>query len=355
MVVRDCLSVLPQQPERAASALSRVAASDWPGLLDAAAAHGALALLESAVAASTIPADALADFQRRLLVQRMWTEQTVASIERLAALFGAAGIPVLALKGPVFAERYHHTVSDRPSIDVDLLLRPDALPAALRLLREAGYTSDAEIEAAYLLAHSHHLHFDRAGEPQLELHFRAYHGFGVSMPASALMDRAEPYVFNGRTPTLVASPEDEVLYLCAHAAGHSFVRLLWLYDLKLVLLKRSVDWRLVRERSEAMGLAGAVAYAATLLERWLSVVGIPPLIKRRPSGARGWMADRLLPVAAVPSRRSSTDNLGGLLFTAMLADRASAAGRLVGHHVLRGARRRIHRAAPRLAPASWSA
>jgi hypothetical protein len=190
----------------------------------------------------------------------------------------------------------------------------------------------------------------------IELHFRAYAGFGVELPASVLLDRAEPFRLSDTLSVLAPSPEDEFLYLATHAAGHSFIRLVWLYDLKLLVRRYpTLDWDRIASRAAAFGVATPVAYAARLLQNWLGVPvdGLPGSF-RRPS-LRSKMADRLLSEVSRPQPRSMRDNLGGLLFTSLLCDRLGSAAWLLQHHVLRSTRRRLHQIAPALLPERWSA
>jgi hypothetical protein len=49
------------------------------------------------------------------------------------------------------------------------------------------------------------------------------------------------------------------------------------------------------------------------------------------------------------------DNLGGLIFTALLCDRLSSGAWLMRHHVGRSARRKMKGLAPALLPDRWSA
>ena len=312
-----------------------------------------LAILAPALSTCELPPAIRTDVERRLLVQSMWAQHVVEALLAILDLFAAEGIPVCALKGPVFAQRFYAHTSDRPSIDIDLLVSPAHLEKARTALLRAGYEGDSELRTAYLTAHAHHLHFTRPGVPELELHFQAYHGFGTVVPASAIMDRATPAEFAGRS-TLVAAREDEVIYLAAHAAGHSFIRLLWLFDMKMLIRGGGMDWRAVTLRSRELRLASAVAYALRLLDKWLGVRNIPAEALA-PRGRRARVADRLLDVVAAPSTPSSLDNLGGLVFTAMLCDGVGATFGLAGHHLLRTTRHRVHRLAPRLVPESWSA
>jgi hypothetical protein len=66
------------------------------------------------------------------------------------------------------------------------------------------------------------------------------------------------------------------------------------------------------------------------------------------------VAKLLLDYVSTPSRPSITDNLGGLIYTALLCDRATTGMRLVSHHVLRALKRRAHRAVPQALPPSWA-
>jgi hypothetical protein len=351
--LRGCLASLPDAVPEAAAQLAGLKASEWPAFLDYAASHGVLAILAPALVQCEPPSPIRDDVERRLAIQSIWSQHVTDALIVLLDLFAREGIPVCALKGPVFAKRFYDHPSDRPSIDIDLLVRPGQLESARAALVRAGYLGDSELSAAYLIEHAHHLHFMRESAPELELHFQAYHGLGTVIPAAALMDGAEEIDIAGRR-TLVARPEDELIYLAVHAAGHSFIRLLWLFDLKLLIRKRTPDWRVVMSRGSDLEVASAVTYALGLLDRWLGVRNIPAEARTRYS-KRSRVADRLLDLVAAPSTPSSVDNLGGLIFTAMLCDRVGATFGLAGHHLLRTARHRVHRLAPGLVPESWSA
>jgi hypothetical protein len=67
------------------------------------------------------------------------------------------------------------------------------------------------------------------------------------------------------------------------------------------------------------------------------------------------MADYLLAEVSRPQPPSVRDNLGGLVFTALLCDRWSSGAWLLRHHLLRGTRRRLKNIAPGYLPEEWSA
>jgi len=325
-------------------------------LVDQAAQHGVLRLIEPALRAHGLPRAAESALDQRLAVGAMWHRHVASTLGHVLAALEEAQVRAAALKGAVLAERLYGDPLLRPSLDIDLLIRPEDLAAAAHALGGAGFTGDTELAASYLLAHAHHLHFSRAGAPSIELHFRAYAGFGVVIPAAALLERAREHRFEARAAVLVPSPEDEFIYLAVHAAGHSFVRLLWLFDLKMLLRRHpELNWEAVAARSESLGVASAVGYALRLLGEWLRVEAgpIPAALARR--GARSRLADRLLAEVSAPRPRSVRDNVGGLVFTSLLCDRLSATGWLLQHHIGRAMRHRLQRLAPGYLPRDWAA
>jgi len=351
--IRACLTALPDDSAAAASALGALGRDAWLPFLGYAASHGVLAVLAPAMMRCPLPSDATEDLHRRLLVQEVWTTQVRTELHGHLQRFAAARIAVCALKGPSLAARVYADPQTRPSIDVDLLVSPSDLARARAALLQDGYVGDPEQAEQYLMAHSHHLHFQREGGVGLELHFHAYRGFGTIVDAAALIAHATESRFDG-APVLTPSSEDELIYLAAHAAGHSYVRLLWLFDLKLLVRNAAVDWQIVAERSEALGLRRVVGYTLRLLEGWLDVRGLPESMMRV-APIRTWLADRLLPRVAAPSEPTAADNLGGLVFTSVLCDSAAASWSLFSHHTSRALKRRTFRMAPGLVPASWSA
>jgi len=322
----------------------------WQPLVEEATAHGVLGVISPVLARTQMPPAVRADVERRIAVQATWQEHQRGSLETIIGRLAAAQVRVCVLKGVALADRVYAYPEQRPSMDIDLLVAPDDIDRASAVLQAAGCEGDPDSTAAYLRSHGHHLHFTQRGQPDIELHFHTYSGFGVVLPASALLERAHEHRLE-REAVLVPSVEDECLYLSAHAAGHSFIRLLWLYDLKLLTLRFSPDWSLVFGRAHTAGLGTAVSYAARLLGEWLGV-RIPDSSRRDHMRVR--LAHRLLGEVSRPSTPGARDNLGGLLFTSMLCDRVGSSSWLLQHHLLRSTRRRLQRLAPNLLPGRWA-
>ena len=354
------LAALPRDVDRARRAIASFAEpagdTDWGSLIVSATDDGVLGVLAPLLADVDLPAPARADLRRRSAVEALWHTQVIAELSHAVHTLARAGVTACALKGPVLAARVYGDPAARPSVDIDLLIHPADLQAATAALEQEGYDGDSGVARTYQLRHSHHLHFVRPGRPQVELHFLAHAGFGASIPASALLDRASVVTLDPDVPVLVPSPEDEVLYLTVHAAGHSFARLRWLHDLKLLILRHpALDWAVVAERAQRLGMMTAVAYAVCLLQRWLGIeLGTLPRAFES-ARLRTALADRLLDDVSRPQTRSPLENLGGLFFTSLLCDRVTSTGWMLQHHLSRAGKHKLKQLAPLYLPEAWSA
>lgn len=182
-------------------------------------------------------------------------------------------VPALVLKGPLFAKRYYSRPSARGTSDIDLLIAEDDVARAAASLAPLGYTIiDSDREIARARREHHHLHCVGRGLPDLELHFHAYRGFGMTLRAAMLAERS--VVAPGFSVLRVAAPEDELVYLAVHAAAHRFGRLAWLHDLRLVVERLSpASLGIAADRAQAWGLGRVLALAAQLL---VDVLGVSP-------------------------------------------------------------------------------
>jgi len=359
--VVSMLRALPDDPERFGVLIDEMASAGsadlWNELVAHASYHGILGVIDSALAGYGQTATELRQTaMRRRAIEELWHAHLVGGLTTAVGILSNAGVASCALKGPVLSARLYPTPSARHSVDIDLLVRPDDVERALDAFVAAGFHVSDGVSTEYLRQYGHHLSMSRAATAPIELHFRAYSGFGVELSASDMLARARPIRFRDDFSILVLSPEDEFVYLAAHAAGHSFIRLVWLYDLKLLVKHHpELDWQQIAERAQRFGVASVVAYTIRLLDEWLGVA-IPDVSNTlRRHGLRSRIADRLLTEVSTPQRRSIRDNFGGLLFTSLLCDRLQSGAWLLQHHILRTTRRRLQRLAPAYLPERWSA
>src|SRR5688572_29293763 len=177
---------------------------------------------------------------------------------RIVDALATAGVIPILLKGYAFAVRYHREPLLRPASDVDILVQRDELPVVTTALQSLGLARyddpDEEMEQYH-----HHIAFSGAAG-LVEVHFRATSGLGLKEREEGLALEAIPFDLEGRQ-VRIPRPEDELVYLAVHAAQHLFLRLNWLYDLKLFLERTELDWARVSAIARQAGMIPAV-YAA---------------------------------------------------------------------------------------------
>ena len=331
--------------------------ADWEALAVEAAREGLAGIIGRALLAAAIPVPKAAwlTLDRVRASEELWLGRLERALDEALRALDAARIRAVALKGPVLAERLYPDARARFSADLDLLVAPADLERATATLSALGYVAESGPSGDYYRCHSHHIHLVAPRPPMIELHFRAYAGFGVVVPAEGLVAASIPYRTARGLPTWVLAPEHEILYLAVHAAGHCFERLLWLYDLRLLLQRDpSIDWTAVARHARRLGVATAVSFGCEILRRRLGVaIPVVPGLEP-PRGLRRRSATMVLAWLA-KHRDGARATLGRVLCMALLCDRPMSAAWLLQHHLLRTARRRASRWFPRFAPLEWSA
>jgi hypothetical protein len=94
---------------------------------------------------------------------------------RVIAMLADAGIRSTALKGPFLGEAIYGDPGRRLSSDIDLLVAPEQLPAAVEVVRGLGYGVPTDHVEASGLPQLHFLLVHERGElPAVELHWRVH-------------------------------------------------------------------------------------------------------------------------------------------------------------------------------------
>jgi hypothetical protein len=218
---------------------------------------------------------------------------------RVKDALAEAGIHSSALKGPLLGEAIYGDPGRRPSADVDLLVAPDRLDAAVQIVRELGYGRPSDhVQASGLPTLHFALAHERGELPPIELHWRVHwyeHSFARERLLPAMLNPPE-----GWRP----APADELASLLLFYARDGFVDLRLAADLSAWwdtfgarLQPGSLD-ALVRAYP---ALARALRAASRAAER---VVGIPAnrIFEHLP---RQRMRERLAVRLANPNPKSS--------------------------------------------------
>lgn len=150
-----------------------------------------------------------------------YTRSTVQTRDILSAL-RQAEIQVIPLKGVWLAERIYDDGACRPMADIDLLVAPQDLDRAHKVLERIGYTTD---DFSLEVTGGKHLHFHKPGMPKtLELHWRLW-----QTQEAVDNDDAHDQVWTSLdnaslhgVPVSVFPVEREIVYLADHILRHDW-------------------------------------------------------------------------------------------------------------------------------------
>jgi hypothetical protein len=174
-------------------------------------------------------------------------------------------VSVMVLKGADIATTLYRRPELRHYSDVDLMVQPENLAATIAVFERLGYHYHQEYRfetvskqrAAFVYVKE-----VAAGYLVFEIHTSPHSNeMGVSFDTAQIWARARPITIEGINVCGMGL-EDLLIYLCWHFRSHSFSRLIWLYDITMVLLRcsDSMDWNLVRNIARKQGLMSTVYF-----------------------------------------------------------------------------------------------
>lgn len=177
--------------------------------------------------------------------------QLLALLAEIQGALDGAGIPWLALKGPVFTGQYVGDLGLRTSSDLDVLVRPEDVPQVDRLFRGLQIASNSPVrpEDRPLGIRGHeHKYYSQSPRYLVELHWDLVWRscYEIVDPDAAFRRAGLARLDGGAFPVL--SPEDTLLYAAMHAFEHRWDRFHQLKTMDWILTgqrgwgKESLDW-----------------------------------------------------------------------------------------------------------------
>lgn len=215
---------------------------------------------------------------------------------QLAEVLARLPSPPIVLKGAYLAEQVYPAPGLRPMNDIDLLFRPDDLPAVAEVLHSLGYgTKEKSAEEGPGIT-KHTSTFKRAGTAATPNPYLSADGSRMIEPHRSLeeswfglrcdltpgmWERSLTTTLAGQ-PARVLCPADALLHLCVHLTYHliqrspSFVQLA---DLAVFTAQVNVDWDDFVARARSLRASG-YAYAAARLAVQALAAPIPGQVVR---------------------------------------------------------------------------
>lgn len=268
-------------PTRAGPPTEAATHEVWSNLLHESSMHGLEGLLVSAVAADALPTTApqradVAKLEIDLTRRRMGHE--MRSRPWLEVL-DAAGIDLRLLKGPALAVLDYPDPIQRPTSDLDLLVRAEQIDRAVEALLEAGGTwLDPEPVAHYVRTVGKGATFAMPGGLEVDLHRTLVWGpFGVRVPCDELWACSRPLVFDG-TERSTLGREETLLHAAAHLLVLGAVRAREVRDVGQLLCSPALDEERLLVLARHWGQEAVLATAVRMADQELELLpGSHPL------------------------------------------------------------------------------
>ena len=223
---------------------------DWDYVLHAARCHGLAPLVSTNLdraAGDIVPREPLDLLRRRLRANGARNLILTQELLSLVGKFGAAGIEVIPLKGPILAMTAYGNVALREFLDLDVLVPKQHFDRAGRLLVQCGYqppsNQTGKLGSTRIEDQVGCDFVRKDGRVSVEMHWsfiQKWLGFEVDLDA---LWKTPEYVNIGGTHVRKLPTEIALLYLCAHGAKHQWSRLCWIVDVtQLLHTQPTIDW-----------------------------------------------------------------------------------------------------------------
>lgn len=201
-----------------------------------------------------------------------------------------ANLPAFCMRGVAVAERYYgDQAAMRPISDIDLMLDEDNMLDAKQALWDIGFRPDNKYRNLY-----------QRGDMTIDLHHEpigiermATRQYITSLRAPDFFGHAEQGSMAG-TYALLLNPEVELPYLCFHVMKHSFERLVWLYDIALLVhkIEERGEWERVEQGILEYRLQRPCFYALSYVKEHMGAP-VPDALLRTIRPQMGWVERRL--------------------------------------------------------------
>jgi len=282
-----CASPAPFSPDRAVALAANL---DWELLLEIAEVHRVLGVLSMRLKEADfpeVPAEAREKLQSRMRAQHLFTLSMTAELFHMLEEFAHAGIEVLLVKGPAVSLLAYGDPSVRSYVDLDLVVRHEAVLPAMRIISGAGFEGDVPEQAVRAGKIPGEYLFTRPNSPQMvELHTeKTFRYYPRPMRMADLFTRQRRISLDG-SEVPVLSLEDEFVLNCIHGAKHFWERLMWPADIAAITARHpEISWEGVAQAAREVG-AERMVRVALLLGEHLLRAAIPEAM------AAGARADR---------------------------------------------------------------
>lgn len=203
-----------------------------------------------------------------------------SELKNVLNTFNSNNIKAIVLKGAHLGEEVYGTTFLRWMGDIDILAKIGDWPKIKDILQKLGFKfREADYDDWGLRYLDNHITFFKSGV-KLELKFNVWH---IDFPffKDDLWQRARGIILAGEE-ALVPSIEDTLLIACASLTRHSYVRLIWLCDIREIIdkFRETINWNAVIKKTKEKDIDCIVYYALYYSSRLLNYEISEDILKR---------------------------------------------------------------------------
>jgi hypothetical protein len=247
---------------------------DWERVLSIAYTHQVTPLVYEGLPENGVPSYVRNSLREEVQKNAKRNLRLTRELVQILDLFDDADLRAIPYKGPVLASVAHGDLSRRMFGDLDLLVHPDDVLEAGRVLRSNGYVPDDEFVTLRRLGQDVPVlaevlecsFFDARTGDEVELRWKLGRwAQPLNVSFEDLWQRRDRTTLAGRDMPIL-SPEDRLLVLCGHGSRHAWRRLEWIVDVSATLRAQDdLDWDSIERHAGSWGVEVALHTAIVLV------------------------------------------------------------------------------------------
>ena len=233
----------------------------------------------------SLPHDAEVVLAKLQLQTRAHHERLWQSLERTVDLYETAGLEVATAKGVTAEARWYPTMGARPSVDVDLLLRPsDILRSSEAVaMTEPGHRLRASVTSLATAGNLQSVDLRDDLASHIDLHFDILKYEVKTRQGQVIWDRTKFFETPNGRQVRVLDPETSLILFLLHLNKDRFSYLLGLADVVRLVGQEDLDWGFIDRFLRTEGLDTHLYLA---LDTVFETLDLPAPAHPAPSGWR---------------------------------------------------------------------
>ena len=256
---------------------------NWKNLFELAYYHrtqGLVYLHLKNILPDSIPVHQLQGFKETIIPQTLQCLAQSVTLVKVLDVLHNNGIMAIPFKGPIFTKKYYGNETLRNYCDLDILIAPHVIYAAVSALQEIGCIpsfplNKPQLEMLTKTDNEYPLYLPKQ-RICIDLQWELTGGYtGCLLTLDNLAENLKTVQFMGKSVS-VFGEEDLLVYLCIHGNQHIWAQLDQVCCIAELIKKNDdIDWTLVWNRAIELKVIRIVSVGLLLASNLLSVK-LPP-------------------------------------------------------------------------------